>query len=108
MERSLALAEETLQFLAREVQDLNRVRVFALLPELLDNAPGSCRCPGCVADVASFALSKLTPDYRWAPSTDTYPYKVTEETLRSTIRRAIQVVTANPRADHHMVTGDPA
>ena len=108
MERALALDEETLRFLEQEVNDLNRARAFALLPELLDNAPGSCRCPRCVADVAAFALSKLTPDYRWAPSTDAYPYKVTEETLRSTIRRAIQVVAANPRSDHRSVTGSPA
>lgn len=99
---------ETLQFLEQELLDLNRARVFALLPELFDAAPGCCRCVECVADVAAFALSKLTPDYRWAPSAEAYPYKVTEETLRSTIRRGIQVVASRPRGDHHRVASQPA
>lgn len=78
--------------------------VFHILPGILKNMDGMCKCEKCVLDITALALNKLKPHYVVTEKGEVFSkvrelYTQFEVDVTTAILEAIEQVSKNPRHD---------
>lgn len=76
--------------------------VFHVMPKILEDMDGICKCQKCVYDIAALALNRLKPHYVVTHKGEVYSkvlemYTQFEVDVTTAILEAVKQVSENPR-----------